>query len=454
MIIIQNKPWKTKKKTELPTAQLLGLGYLVTILIGTILLYLPISSQSGHISFIDALFTATSATCVTGLVPFSTTNYTIFGQIVILCLIQIGGLGFMTIITLLFMLVKKQISLYNRTVLLQSAGGYTISGIPKFLKRIIVLTAISELFGTLVLTLCFLKEYSFGKALYFGLFHAISAFCNAGFDLFGTSLVGFNNNIIVMSTIMLLIQVGGIGFIVWSDIIDHKFNFKNYELHSKIVLVFNLILVFVPTILFLVIECTNIGNNLELSQMSFGGKLINSFFMAITPRTAGFNSIDLTGLSPFSKLLTMILMFIGGASGSTAGGLKITTFVIVIINMISLAKKRKEVTIFKRSIPISLIKMASALFIAYITLILFASMIITTIEPNMPLESVLFECISAIATVGLSLGLSSTALVGTKIVLIALMFSGRIGAFALFDLILTKDFKEHIKKPEGKVLVG
>ena len=453
-MFIQEKPKRIKMKSELSPSLFLGIGYLVTILVGTVLLCLPFSVKEGNIKFIDALFTATSATCVTGLVPFSTTNYSLFGQIVILCLIQIGGLGFMTIITLLFMLIRKQISLYNRSVLLQSAGSYKISGITKFVKRIVIMTLITEAIGAIILMICFLKDYNFATSLYYGIFHSISAFCNAGFDLLGTSLVGYNSNIVVMTTVMLLIQIGGLGFIVWQDLFEHKFRFSKLELHSKIVLAFNALLIIIPTVLFLIVESSSISNNLEFSQMSFGNKLLNSFFMAITPRTAGFNAIDLNNLSSFSKLLTMALMFIGGASGSTAGGIKVTTFVIVLLNMICLARKRKEVTIFNRSISSSIIKMASALFISYFTLIFTATLFITAIETDFTLESILFECISAVATVGLSLGLSGLATVGTKIIIIMLMFAGRIGAFALFNLILSKDSKEYIKKPEGKVLVG
>lgn len=441
------------KHHHLSVVGLLSIGYIITIIIGTILLLLPIAS-SEKIKWYDALFTATSATCVTGLIPFPSTTWSTFGQIVIICLIQIGGLGFMTIISLIFMLLKKRIGIYNRTVLMQSAGGYTISGVTQLIKRIIIVTFITEGIGSIVLALRFSKDMEIGKAIYYGIFHSVSAFCNAGFDIFGVSLINYKSDYIVLITIMLLIMFGGLGFIVWSDLFEHGFKFKKYELHSKIVLVFNGLLIIIPAILFYIFEFTNLGNAGKFTDLTFSEKILNALFLSVSPRTAGFNSLPLEDLTSSGKLLTIVLMFIGGSPGSTAGGVKVTTIVIVIANLVALAKGNKEVVLFKRKINNNIIKQSSALVLAYLIISIIASLLICAVEINEPLEKVIFEVISGIGTVGLTLGLSGTCTIFTKLILTFLMYIGRLGAFSLFDLIFRTNDKEHLEKPEGKVLVG
>ena len=258
------------KKHHLSIVGILFLGYFITILIGTILLLLPISKNiTEKIEWYDAMFAATSATCVTGLIPFPTTNWSTFGQIVLLVLIQIGGLGFMTIISLILMMFKKNIGIYHRTVLMQSAGSYSISGVTNLIKRIILVTLFCEIVGAIILSLRFSSDMEIGKAIYFGIFHSVSAFCNAGFDLFGVSLINYQSDWIVLSTIMLLIIFGGLGFVVWSDFFDHGLKFKKYELHSKIVLVFNGIIILVPAIFYFIFEFTNFGNAGKFTYLPF-----------------------------------------------------------------------------------------------------------------------------------------------------------------------------------------
>lgn len=436
---------------------LLSMGYFVAIFIGTILLLLPFSSKNPEsVSILDALFTATSATCVTGLVTVDTgTTWTLFGQIVILLLIQIGGLGFMTIITLIFMAFKKKIRLYNQTVLMQSAGTYTIAEVVPLLKKIIIGTLFFEGVGAIFLTIFLWKDFG-PKAIYLGVFHSISAFCNAGFDIFGSatgSLTQYYNNFGVLITLSLLIVIGGLGFIVWSDLWENKFKFNKCNLHTKIVLLWNTFLIIIPAILFFVFEFTSIGRSGAFEDFSLSSKILNAFFLSISPRTAGFNAIDLNSLTGSGKLLTIILMFIGGNSGSTAGGIKVTTAVIVFANLFALAKGKEDATIMKQRIPSRIVKQASALLLSYLVLVLVATLIITATE-DFTLEETLFEVASAIGTVGLTIGVVSKSAVLTKIILILLMYLGRLGAFALFDLLFKDKPGEMLRKPDGKVLVG
>lgn len=447
--------WKDNKR-KMPVVYFLSIGYSITILIGTILLMLPFASKNSTPSFIDALLTSTSATCVTGLVPFDTfTNWSLFGQIVILLLIQIGGLGFMTIITLIFMLFKKKIGLYERTVLMQSAGAYSISNIVRLIRRILLGTLLFEGLGAILLTIGFWKDYGI-QAIYYGIFHSISAFCNAGFDIIDSatgSLTPYYNNYLINFTIMGLIIIGGSGFIVWSDLLDHKFRLRKCELHTKIVVVFNIILIFIPSILFFIFEFTNIGTIGTYTDYSLSEKLLCSLFLSVSPRTAGFNTVNLNSLTSSSKLLTIILMFIGGNPGSTAGGFKVTTFVIVFASLFSEARGKKDVTLFNRRISKDIIQTSCSLLIAYLTFTLLSTLIIGAIEAY-SLEEILFEVVSAVGTVGLSIGITSSACVITKVILIILMYAGRLGAFTLFSLFLQLPNEVVLKKPEGKVLVG
>lgn len=446
------------KSKKITPVRLLSLGYIITILFGTLLLVMPFSSKSGEwTKFIDALFVATSATCVTGLIPFDTfTHWTTFGQIVILILIQIGGIGFMTIISLLMMMLRKKISIFNKTVLMQSAGSYNISAITTLIKRILLGTLLFETLGAIILTHEFNKIMPTDQAIFNGIFHSISAFCNAGFDIIGSktgSLTPFYNNGTILITIMVLIVIGGMGFIVWSDLLETKFRFKKLQLHSKVVIVYNTILVVGGAILFFFFEFTQIGQHTHFEDLLLQEKILNAFFFSISPRTAGFNALDLTKLTASGKFLTILLMFIGGNSGSTAGGIKVTTFIVVIANLISSAKNNDHVVLFKRNVPDKLVKQASSLFLAYLSMVIVSTLIISSIE-EFSLEQVLFEVVSAIGTVGLSLGVSSSAGVITKIILILLMYAGRLGALTLFSVFVKEEKSKNLIEPKGKMLVG
>lgn len=444
-------------KQKMSVAQFLSMGYIIVIIIGTILLMMPIATKEKvTTNFIDALFTSTSATCVTGLVPFSTfEHWSLFGQITILTLIQIGGLGFMTVITLIFMMFRKNIGLYNRTILMQSAGSYNISGVTILMKRIIIGTFIFEGIGAIILASCFWQDMG-PIAIYYGIFHSISAFCNAGFDIFnstGGSLTNYFNNPIVLITIMSLIIIGGLGFIVWSDLIDSKFKFSRFQLHTKLVIVGNIILIILPAFLFFIFEFTNIGQDGHFLEFSIGEKILNSFFLSVSPRTAGFNAINLNELTSSGFLLTIVLMFIGGNSGSTAGGLKVTTFIVVLLNLITSVQGKEDCVVYKRKISNNIIKQASSLFLAYLTLAIVATLIISSFE-NFTIQDIFFEVISAVGTVGLSIGVSANACMMSKLILIILMFAGRIGALTLFDVLIKNHKDLVLKKPEGKILVG
>ena len=448
------------RRKNIPVVSLLSLGYFTTILIATILLMLPFATREGHTSIIDAILTATSATCVTGLIAFDTaTHWTMFGQIVIMVAIQIGGLGFMTIITLLFMLVRKNIGLYNRTVIMQSAGSYNISGTTKLIRRIVLGTLVFEGIGALLIYLS-IRDSHPDNTWYYAIFHSISAFCNAGFDVFGAgsgfapvSLTPFSHNYGLLFTLMGLIIIGGSGFIVWSDVIDSRFKWSRFQVHTKIVVVANGILIAIPAILFFIFEFTKVGTNAAFANMPFWDKIVNALFMSVTPRTAGFNSVDLNSMTASGQLLTTVLMLIGGNSGSTAGGVKVTTIVIIFATLVSSARGQENVVMFKRRINEKLIKQSLSLLVAYLLIIMAATLIIGSYE-NYSLMEILFEVVSAIGTVGLSLGVTGTCTIATKIIIIILMYIGRLGALTLFDLLLKDRNDTIVEKPEGKVLVG
>ncbi len=442
-----------KTKKPLSAVALLSIGFMTILLLGTALLMLPCASN-GKTTLIDALFTATSASCVTGLIPFSTAqHWTLFGQIVILCLIQLGGLGFMTVITLVFMLFRRNIGLYNRTVLMQSAGSYNISGVTRLIRRILIGTAAAETLGAVLLSAGFWPEYG-PKAIYYGIFHSISAFCNAGFDIFkseGGSLTAYYSNPYVLTVIMALIVVGGLGFIVWTDVIDSKFRFRDFQLHTKIVLTANLFLILIPALYFFISEFCMKADVYE--NFSTADKIVNSFFLSVSPRTAGMNTLDLTQLSPGGRLMNGLLMFIGGNPGSTAGGVKVTTVFVILANLVATARGEKNAVIFKRKISNALVRQSNALLLAYQVLIFIACAAICLIEKH-PLGDTAFEVISALGTVGLSVGISAEAGAATKLILAFLMYAGRLGALTLFDFLLKDKDNLSIERPEGKMLVG
>ncbi len=453
----------TKRKTKLTAWQYLALGYLFVILAGTLLLCLPFATKTGEsTSFINALFTSTSATCVTGLVVYDTNmHWTIFGQVIILLLIQIGGLGFMTFVTLLFQAVGKRMGLHQRKVLMISSGSENPRSAEIMFRRLLIGALGFEIIGAAILSIRFVDDFGWGKGIYYSIWHSISAFCNAGFDLMGgvfgnepfVSFTHYATDPLVSLTITALIVMGGLGFCVWGDFIECKFRLKKLRLHTKIVCVVTTILLVAPTILFMFFE----RNNLDYANYTFGERLLVAFFSSVTPRTAGFNTVNLSSMSDGSYLLTLILMFIGGSSGSTAGGIKITTAFIIVMGIASVFRNKSDIEIGNRRIHNSLLRQALAVFVSCLMIVLTATLIICVIEETNELASfqaVLFETFSAMGTVGLSLSITPTLSTASHIVLMLLMYTGRVGILTIGLAFGEKTNGAKVKKPVDNVLIG
>ena len=391
-----------KRRTNV---EILALGFAIVILVGTFLLLLPISSN--HTDFLDALFTATSATCVTGLVVYDTaTHWTLFGQIVILILIQIGGLGFITIGVFLATYLKKKISLRQRGLIEESVSSLKLAGGVKLVKHIIKGTFLFEGIGAVILSLVFIEDFGLLKGIYLGIFHSVSAFCNAGFDLLGIiepygSLTPYASNIVVNITIMILIIIGGLGFVVWQDLYEKKLHFRNYLLQTKIVLITSFIFIFGGAFLFYIFEYQH-----ALASLSSEEAILASFFQSITCRTAGFNTIDVSHLKPATSLLMMLMMFVGGSPGSTAGGIKTTTFAVLIIFVYSTMTNKSEANAFNRRFDSKTIKKACSVFLINFIFIIISSFIIFNDQPHLPMQDTFFEIFSALGTVGISTGIT------------------------------------------------
>ena len=419
---------KVINKILFSRAQIVAFGFALVILTGTLLLMLPISSRTGEVTgFLDSLFTSTSATCVTGLVIADTyTHWSLFGQIVILCLIQIGGLGVVTITAMLYILTRKRMSINMRALIQESIFSSGMNGVVRMLRKIVVRVFIIEGIGAILLCIRFIPELGIIKGTYYGIFHSISAFCNAGFDILGfkgeySSLTSYMNDPLVLYTIMGLIVLGGLGFLVWDDILTKKFRFKKFALHTKIVLVSTIVLIASGTVLYIIFERNN-----TFADMSAPQAIMSGMFASITPRTAGMNSVDLNLMSQPSKMLTCFLMFIGGNSGSTAGGIKTTTLVIMTVYVFSHIFGRSGVHIGKRRISEENINQASLVLWLNVMLVSVATLIISAIQ-NVNMGALMLEVFSAMGTVGLSAGLTRELLPVSQVVIILLMFIGRIG---------------------------
>lgn len=442
-----------KRKFKLSPAQFLALGFLAIIFVGALLLCLPFASIEGNTSFIDALFTATSATCVTGLVTLTTaTHWTLFGKFVIILLIQIGGLGFMTFISLSAILANKRFSLHERKLMVQATGSLELSGILKLIKQVVCGTAIIEGVGALILSIRFWTSgYSFSGGLWRGIFHSISAFCNAGFDILGSdSLESFNNDPLVLITISLLIIIGGIGFLVWNDFIAHGFKVKKYKLHSKLALVATGILLVCGTILLYITE-----RNGAFIGMNEGQKWLNAFFQSVTLRTAGFASVNQASLSSVGNVVSVAFMLIGGSPGSTAGGIKTITFAVVLLNAICFARNKDSLTAFKKRIHDSTVKQACAIMTLYLLATCIVAVAIALIEgDSFSLGNIIFEVVSAVATVGLTQGITPFLSVASKLILCFTMYFGRLGGLTLLLAIAQKQESAKIERPYEKILIG
>lgn len=434
--------------------QYLALGYLLVILLGSVLLVLPVSAREGVTSYLDALFTATSATCVTGLVVYGTNvHWSAFGQVVILLLIQTGGLGFSTFVTVLFMMIRRgPLGVYEKRTIMQTFGGNRLSGAGKLILRVVVGTFVMEAAGACLLMIRFVPDFG-PIGVYYAVFHAVSAFCNAGFDLMGTaeapfvSLTGYATDPLVCIVVPLLVILGGLGFCVWGDMLDAKFRVRKMQFYTKFILLVNSALIVISTLLFLLFE----RNNPAYAGYNFGQKLLCSFFNATTPRTAGFATTDYNygAISDSGYLLTVVLMFIGGCSGSTAGGIKISTFAVIVTGMWAVLRGRRDINIGKRRIDGNLLGQALAIFTAYLSIILVATMVVCAVEPSETgsFRNVLFEAASALGTVGLSTGITPRLSWFSKLVFILLMYMGRAGVLTLSLAIGRKKDEQGIRKP-------
>ena len=446
---------KTGEKKRLSQTQFIILGFLIIIVVGTFFLMMPISSADGTFtSFADCAFTAVSATCVTGLVVVDTfTHWSIFGQIVILCLIQVGGLGFITIGVMFSMILRRRIGLKTRGLLQESVNTLKIGGIIKLTKKIIKGTLLIEGIGALILGIRFSFDYGPLRGAYYGVFHAVSAFCNAGFDLMGInepycSLTRYVGDPVVNITIMLLIIIGGIGFMVWDDITVNKFNFKKYMLHTKIVLVTTAVLVLGGGMLFFATEFNN-----TMAGMDPGTRILASLFSSVTARTAGFNTVDTAALTGGSKILTVMLMFIGGSPGSTAGGIKTTTIFVLLVNLFSGISTGKGGSVFKRRFEEDAVKKASFVFLLNLLLGLFACFIVLAVN-NLAFEDVVFEVFSAIGTVGMSTGITRDLNIASRVIIMILMFCGRIGSLSFALSFMQNKKSAPVYYPSENISIG
>ncbi|MEC1156229.1 TrkH family potassium uptake protein [Cytobacillus horneckiae] len=434
--------------------KILVLGFAAVILIGAFLLTLPISTESGKsLSFLDALFTATSATCVTGLVVVDTADtFSIFGEMVILSLIQIGGLGFMTFATFLFLLLGKKISLKERLLLKEAYNNISIAGIIKLVKRILIFTAVIEMLGGIILSIRFSFDFPIGKAVYYGFFHAISNFNNAGFDLMGDfrSLTNYVDDPVVTLTVCFLIIFGGLGFIVINELYEYR-ETRRLSVHTKIVLMTTVILTVCATILIFLFEY---GNDKTLGTLSEAGKSLGAFFHAITPRTAGSNTLPIADLTQSTLFLTIFLMFIGAGSGSTAGGIKITTFAVLIATVWSQLKGKEDVVLFRRRIELQTILKALTVAMCGLAIVIVVTFILSITEKGQNFIVYLFEATSAFGTVGLSMGLTPELSPIGRVLIIFTMFAGRLGPITLGFAIAKRRKKEAYRHPKGNIMIG
>ncbi|MBT2680468.1 Ktr system potassium transporter B [Bacillus sp. ISL-35] len=435
-------------------AQTLALGFLCLIFIGTILLMLPGATKDRHhLSFIDALFEATSAVCVTGLVVVDTqTTFTLFGQIVLMALIQIGGLGFMVFGILIAMFLGKNIGLKGRLMIQESLNQISLEGMVKLVKFVLGFTLLIESIGALVLSIRWASDFGFPKSIYYGIFHSISSFNNAGFDIMGNfnSVTGYAGDVTIILTLSSLFIIGGIGYTVIMDLIKKK-SIRKLSLHTKLVLLITLILNVTGSIFIFLLEYNNPGT---LGDLSFKEKVLGAYFHGVVPRTAGFNSLNTADLTLSSQFVTMLLMFIGGGSGGTAGGIKVTTFIVIILAVWTLVRGRDDVDVMGRRIPKELIFRAFSITLYSAFIVLLILFILTITENDVPLNVLLFEVISAFGTVGMSLGLTPELSTIGKVLISIMMFIGRVGPLTLAFALAKVNKKQSVKHAEERIMIG
>ena len=444
-------PEKLSKKKHLTSFQLIILGFAGVILLGTVLLMLPVSSSEQVLTpFHEALFTATSAVCVTGLVVKDTGSYwSLAGQTIILVLIQIGGLGVVTVAASVSLLSGKKISLMQRSTMQDAMSAPKVGGIVRLTRFILKGTFLIEAAGALLLLPVFISDYGL-MGIWLSVFHSVSAFCNAGFDILGTavhafpSLTGYSGNALINMVIMLLIIIGGIGFLTWDDIYTNKLNFKRYRMQSKIILMTTICLILLPAVFF---------STCDLKNLPMGKRLLAAVFQSVTTRTAGFNTINISEMSEASKAVMILLMLIGGSPGSTAGGMKTTTFTVLILNAIATFRSQENAGAFGRRLEYHVIKNAATIAMLYFTLFFCGGIAISVYE-GLPLLDCLYEAASAVGTVGLTLGVTPGLHIFSQVVLIMLMYLGRVGGLTLIYAVFSRRNKENARLPLEKITVG
>jgi len=456
---------KSKKRTHFTPVRILSIGFAVVILTGAFLLMLPVSSAKGIVTpFVDCLFVSTSATCVTGLVTVDTgTHWSYFGKTVIMFLIEIGGLGFMSFATLFALIMGRKITLKERLIMQESMNANNLQGLVNLAKYLLLFTFSVQVTAALILSTQFIPQFGFAKGIYYSIFHSVSGFCNAGIDLFGnfSSVTSYYSNPVVILTLGFLIIIGGLGFYVWQELyrlfrengflMGFRAMPKKLSVNTKLVLGVTGILILGGTVLMFIFE---MNNPATIQGMSLGDKILNAWFAAITPRTAGFNSISTTDMSPAGRFLTIILMFIGGSPGSTAGGIKTTTLGLLVFAVLSMIQGREDTEIFKKRIGTDLVVKALCIVFIAMSLILVVTMILCITEKGASLEYLIYETVSAFGTVGLTLGLTPNLSVPGKLVLALTMYIGRLGPLTLAVALAKKSRLKGIRYPEDKIIVG
>lgn len=434
--------------------RILAVGFAGIIFMGSVLLALPIASRSGEsIPFLHAIFTSASATCVTGLVVYDTwSQFSAFGQVVLLLLIQLGGLGFMTAAMSISLAARRRIGLRQRSILAEAAGTTRLAGVVRLTRQVLIGTALFELGGAALLSLRMIPRFGVIKGLWYALFHAVSAFCNAGFDLMGylspgSSLTLFYDDPVVVVTIAVLIAVGGIGFVVWNDLLESGASHARLKLHTRVALSATAILIAVSAVLFFCME-----RHSAMAGMTVPERVLTSFFQAVTPRTAGFNTLDTARLSDGGKVLTMLLMFIGAAPGGTGGGIKVTTFVVACAAVFAALRGREDVSVGHFRLEPKTVNRAFCGMTVYMAIALLGVMILCV--EGVPFTDAVFECLSAIGTVGLSTGVTASLSAVSKVVIILLMYAGRVGSLSVFLAVTSASSAAKLKDPVGKVIVG
>ena len=439
------------RKRRLSSFQIIILGFAGVILLGALLLMLPISTTGGTVTpFNEALFTATSAVCVTGLVVQDTGSYwSIFGQTVILVLIQVGGLGVVTVAASFALLSGRKISLMQRSTMQDAISAPNVGGIVRLTRFILRGTFVIELLGVAAMLPVFCRDYGW-CGVWMAIFHSVSAFCNAGFDILGTetnlypSLTGYAGSPVINITIMLLIVTGGIGFLTWDDVCVNKWRFHRYRMQSKVILVTTGLLILLPAIFFFFVD---------FSALPGEKRLLASFFQSVTPRTAGFNTVNLSAMSGASQGLMILLMLVGGSPGSTAGGMKTTTLAVLLANAAATFRQRESAQFFGRRIDCGAVKTAATILTMYVTLFFCGAVFISVYE-NLPLSACLYETASAVGTVGLTLGITPWLHIPSQAVLILLMYLGRVGGLTLIYAALSSKKVGNAKLPQEKITIG